>query len=416
MDVINTHSKIFANYCDAVRQLRDGKFSISILDAPPNEQIEAFSTELKLLAEWLECRFEEFHKLQEVSAEISSGNLLDDVLESIYNSFHKIIPYDRIGCALISDDRTRVQAFWAKTNAPEKMKIARGYSAILYGSSLETILHTAEPRILNDLEAYLEEHPNSHSTKLIVAEGILSSLTCPLLVDGKSIGFLFFSSMGKNTYLDIHQRVFLYIARQVSVLIEKSRLYQKIYNLNLQLTQALDQLKIQSSRDSLTGILNRSSIMEFLGQQLQQAKRKKQQVSIVMIDIDFFKSINDSHGHFGGDMALKEITKDINRNLRDCDRLGRFGGEEFLVVLGDTNAESAFKVSERIRKSVAELNLKYNGIYFKTTISLGVMTSHLNDNRQSDELIAQADAALYQAKRSGRNRVVMAENNEAIEL
>ena len=100
--------------------------------------------------------------------------------------------------------------------------IKKGYTAFLSGSSLEGVLTTQQPRILNDLQLYLAENPNSLSTKLIVSEGIQSSLTCPLIADGKPIGFLFFSSKEKNTYIDAHQKTFINLASQISFLVEKA--------------------------------------------------------------------------------------------------------------------------------------------------------------------------------------------------
>lgn len=241
-------------YSDAIRKLKEGHFSISFPDEMTNSAFIDFESELLQLATWLEVRFTEFGKLQEISAEISQGSLLDDVLERIYSTFKQVIPFDRIGCALISDDQQMVKAHWAKTDQPEKIKLTQGYTSLLAGSSLEPILYSQQPRILNDLSEYLASHPNSKSTRLIVAEGIQSSLTCPLIADAQPVGFLFFSSKQKNTYLDAHQRIFIHIARQVSVLIEKSRLYQHIYELNKQLLDAMQLLKEQSCRDALTQI------------------------------------------------------------------------------------------------------------------------------------------------------------------
>ena len=137
------------------------------------------------------------------------------------------------------------------------VKLKGGYTAKMAGSSLQQILETGHPRILNDLETYLAEHPNSAPTKLIVEEGMRSSLTCPLTAQGKPVGFLFFTSMEKNTYQSIHQDTFLQIAGQISIMIEKSRLYQQLYELNQKLLLAQRALEHQTTHDALTGIYNR---------------------------------------------------------------------------------------------------------------------------------------------------------------
>jgi diguanylate cyclase (GGDEF)-like protein len=396
-------------YSDAVRKLKEGQFSISFPVEETNTTFIDFESALLQLAAWLEVRFTEFNKLQEISADISQGSLLDDVLERIYNTFKQVIPFDRIGCALISDDQQIVKAHWAKTDHPEKIKLAHGYTSQLAGSSLEPILHSQQPRILNDLSEYLVSHPNSTSTRLMVAEGIQSSLTCPLIADAQPIGFLFFSSKQKNTYLDAHQRIFIHIARQVSILIEKSRLYQHIYELNKQLLDAMQLLKEQSCRDALTQIFHRGAIMEFMQQSLKSGIRKKQPVSVIMADLDHFKSINDTYGHGMGDTVLKCVTRTITTQLRSYDSVGRYGGEEFLIVLGDANAENAVLVAERIRHAIAALQFEHSSGNLTVTISMGISCSdNKNESKDENTLLVQADTALYHAKNSGRNRVSIA--------
>ena len=112
------------------------------------------------------------------------------------------------------------------------MLIDRNYAAPLEGSSLRVLLETGRPRILNDLEEYLREHPESASTRLVVREGMRSSLTCPLIARGKPIGFMFFSSMTPEAYRDAHVDLFLAIAGQLAVIVEKGRLYQQLVELN----------------------------------------------------------------------------------------------------------------------------------------------------------------------------------------
>ena len=398
-----------AAYREAIKQIKEGNCSLSFPNDTHEEPILDFESEFIQLAAWLDARFDEFNKIQELSTEISKGSVLDDVLNRIYDTFHKIIPYDRIGCALISDDHEKVIAHWTKTNYPEKTRIKKGYTALLTGSSLEEVLITQQPRIINDLKLYLTDHPKSLSTQLIVSEGIQSSLTCPLIADGKPVGFLFFSSKEKNTYIDAHQKIFISIARQISVLIEKSRLYQHIHDLNNQLITALAQLKEQSSRDALTGIFHRGAIMEFLKNTLGKDARKKQPTTVILADIDHFKHINDTYGHIIGDTVLKEVSKNLTSNLRSYDCVGRYGGEEFLIILGETNTSDALLITERIRQAISELKFERDNDRFSLTMSFGVSCSdNIEHSKTEETLLLEADCALYHAKNNGRNRVCIA--------
>lgn len=287
--------------------------------------------------------------------------------------------------------------------------IKKGYTAFLSGSSLEGVLTTQQPRILNDLQLYLAENPNSLSTKLIVAEGIQSSLTCPLIADGKPIGFIFFSSKEKNTYIDAHQKTFINLASQISFLVEKSRLYQRIYDINNQLVNALAQLKEQSSRDALTGVFHRGAIMEFLKNTIEKDTRKKQPTTVILADIDHFKHVNDTYGHVAGDTALKEVSKSLTNHLRSHDCVGRYGGEEFLIILGETNATDALLIIERIRQAISDLKFERNEGNFSVTMSFGIACSDNTSHIKTEEtLLLEADSALYHAKNEGRNRVCIA--------
>jgi diguanylate cyclase (GGDEF)-like protein len=248
------------------------------------------------------------------------------------------------------------------------------------------------------------------STQLIVAEGIRSSLTCPLIANGKPLGFLFFSSREKNTYRDLHQDIFLQIAGQVSVLIEKSQLYQQIFELNRRLIEAHQQLKEQSMRDALTGALNRGAVLELLENRLCLAGRQKQPVTVIMADIDHFKAINDSHGHLAGDAVLRAVVTAIDKVLRDYDRVGRYGGEEFLIILDDTGGDTACQIAERIRKAVEALEVLHEGKVIRLSLSQGVALA--GSGESPNHLLSRADAALYRAKREGRNRCCLAAVDE----
>lgn len=178
------------------------------------------------LRDRLRQREEEFARLLRITERINQGVMLEEVLEFLYAEMQQVIPYDRIGFSLIDRPRGAVVARWARSDRP--MSLKTGYEAPLTGSTLERIIETMEPRIINDLEAYLREKPGSESTRLIVDEGIRSSLTCPLIVRGKPVGFVFFSSVDKGTYSKVHVTFFQQIAGQLATIVEKGRLYSEL--------------------------------------------------------------------------------------------------------------------------------------------------------------------------------------------
>ncbi len=170
---------------------------------------------------------------------------------------------------------------------------------------------------------------------------------------------------------------------------------------NEALSEANEQLMKLASIDSLTGIANRRTIFEALGRAMSHAVRSQRPLSILMLDIDYFKALNDTHGHIAGDAVLKSIAAQLKAALRLGDEVGRYGGEEFLVVLPETDADEAQHVAERIRSQIAASSC--DGI--TATVSLGASTLG-KKHSTSEQLIDHADRALYEAKRGGRNRVV----------
>ncbi len=215
---------------EAAQAMRRGHFSVE-LPTGADDEVARLTAALAELGSTLERKFEELAALSRVTERINAGLLIEDVLGHVYDSFRPIIPYDRIGFSLIDQDGATVRAIWARSDAPG-LGIGAGYAAALAGSSLEPILESGVPRVLNDLEAYLREHPQSDSTRRVVEEGMRSSLTCPIMAMGKRVGFLFFSSRQKGTYADLHVQLFQQIAGQLSTIVEKSRLYQELLELN----------------------------------------------------------------------------------------------------------------------------------------------------------------------------------------
>lgn len=162
-------------------------------------------------------------------------------------------------------------------------------------------------------------------------------------------------------------------------------------------------------QDNLTGLGNRSAYEKCLQREIELAQRQQSPLSLIIIDIDNFKAINDAYGHSSGDRALKTLADTINQTLRRSDIAFRFGGEEFVLLLSNSDAEAARIVAERVRTAVAE-TLCHDGRHgFGFTISLGI--AQLAESEQSYHLFERADMALYQAKQTGRNMTVCAPLN-----
>lgn len=167
-------------------------------------------------------------------------------------------------------------------------------------------------------------------------------------------------------------------------------------------------LLLMTQNDALTGVHNRRFLEEKLLDEIRRSKRYNIDLSVIMLDIDFFKRINDVYGHQHGDFVLKALADNIGSNTRKTDFLTRYGGEEFCLILTDTNLDAAMSSAEQIRKNIEALDISYKGIIVNLTVSLGVAALEAG-SEDVDELLDNADTALYQAKNSGRNKVVVFE-------
>jgi two-component system, cell cycle response regulator len=201
-----------------------------------------------------------------------------------------------------------------------------------------------------------------------------------------------------------------YMVKPVSMAELRSRLRsgQRVLKLQQELIAARDQLKHEATHDALTGVRNRGGVIEQLEIEHARALREKTALSVILFDVDHFKCINDEHGHPTGDDVLREITRRPRSILRSYDGLGRYGGEEFLIVMPGLDAEDALVAAERVRRSIGTTPLDTRSGPLEVTVSMGVSSLIRGIEESAEGLIGRADAALYEAKRTGRNRVVVA--------
>ena len=249
-------------------------------------------------------------------------------------------------------------------------------------ASLLTHVESISNRLSNSPESYVVDGDNS------AAIPVLADAVVPLIYQGNFIGLLLVRSdditrvWAENELLLLHT-----VADQLAVAVHHAHLYS--------------QMQQQALTDGLTGCYNRRSFELQLERDLHLATRMRQPLSLIMLDLDNFKHINDQAGHDAGDVALCMLADNLRSELRAVDTAARFGGDEFVIILPQANSEGALLVAERLRKRMAEIEVPNFG---QVTASLGVATFPLHASSR-DTLVVAADRALYSSKNSGRNRV-----------
>jgi len=218
-------------------------------------------------------------------------------------------------------------------------------------------------------------------------EGAQTYMAVPMIIDNKLIGVLAIEDLPTSDF-----EKFTILAAQFSLEMRRIILYERV-----------EQMAIT---DGLTKAFAKRHMMERLGEEFERSARHNFNISFVMIDIDYFKNYNDTYGHLVGDVVLKEIVMLIKKSTREVDLIGRFGGEEFCIILPETKKEEALLVSERIREIVEKHKFKAYDEMTDVSVSIGIAT-YPQDCKTAEDLIENSDKALYMAKSRGRNKVCL---------
>jgi len=188
---------------------------------------------------------------------------------------------------------------------------------------------------------------------------------------------------------------------------------KRLVDLQAELLSAREALREQATRDPLTHLWNRSSILDLLGRELSRTERERRPLGVVLVDLDHFKDVNDQHGHLAGDAVLREFARRMVAAVRQYDAIGRYGGEEFLILLPGCDEENSFLQAERLRAQLAGTEMSLNETSIRLTASFGVTSAIPGLGWTPECLIRKADEALYTAKNHGRNRVELLSSVEA---
>lgn len=240
------------------------------------------------------------------------------------------------------------------------------------------------------LNAYLHD-------PLVIALNANELVIMPLKAKDKVNGLIVADNIfTKKTVTPDDLRIFMMLANQAGLAIENSQLYEMVKN--------------KSHTDALTSLWNHGFFQNKLSEDIQLAREQNVPLSLIIVDIDNFKALNDTYGHQNGDIVLKEIARILKESCREADSPCRYGGEEFSIILPQINKEQAFGIAERIRQRVEQLTFTDFSLYnaVKVTTSIGI-ASFPTDADNKKDLIAQADRAMYKAKFGGKNQTFMAE-------
>ncbi|MEW6417054.1 MAG: diguanylate cyclase [Nitrospirota bacterium] len=256
----------------------------------------------------------------------------------------------------------------------------------LKGTLLDIVVKNKEPFYLSDVRDYRAP------IMPFKTDNIGSVFALPLLYEKDLLGILTFLSEKTNALNPYQIELLEVLGNQASTSIANARFHAEIERLAI--------------TDGLTGIFNHRHFQERLSQEFSRLERFSEPLSILILDIDNFKDINDTYGHPVGDSVLKAVADVIKKTIRNIDISARYGGEEFAVILLNTGARGALNMAERLRKAVMDKTFSAENKTFRVTVSIGISTCP-DDGKRKEELIERADKALYHAKRTGRNRSIL---------
>jgi diguanylate cyclase (GGDEF)-like protein len=326
----------------------------------------------------------EVETLRQVAAAISASLNMEETVKRILEETRRIIPYDSGTVEIVQPDRLKIIGGYGFDNIAEVLNIYIRYPD-------ETSLSTKAVRekrtiMTNDVAKDFPVFNQPHKDKVIH-----SWMAIPLVRFDEVIGLMALDSFKPNAYSQKHVRLAELVGVHVAIALENARLHEEAYQMAME--------------DFLTGLGSRHRFQMEGRILFESARRSADCLGIIMMDIDFFKKVNDEFGHPTGDEVLKRIALVLKNNLRGMDLIARYGGEEFLAILPSTSEEETFSVAEKLRTLVEQLD--HPEFPQSVTVSAGCFAGIPGSHDTLDGFVSWADKALYRSKAEGRNRTTV---------
>jgi diguanylate cyclase (GGDEF)-like protein len=328
---------------------------------------------------------QEFEALYQVSRAMASSLELQEILERISRSVSGLLEGRAMALMLLGPDGHSLTTV-AGYNLPEETPEMAGRAA--WSSPSVAAVREKRPIAIGELGS---DDGYAEWVAAVTARGYRSFLAIPLIVQDRALGCMNVYGTDPHNFGEDEVQLFSTFASQAAVSIENARLFEETRQLAI--------------TDPLTGLANHRQFYNQLSREVRRAQRYERPLSLLMLDLDLFKQFNDRYGHLAGDQALREVAEVLRQNARSVDILARYGGEEFALILPETDLKRATSQAERVRAAVATFPFLGAGAGpGSLSVSIGVAALH-GKMRKGQELVHDADQALYRAKAQGRNRI-----------
>ncbi len=368
---------------NVARAIADGAYDRRVETGAYDELGELART-LNRMAAAIGDKTERLHALNEVALVVTSSLSLKEILDQIM-LYGMPLSGARGVCISFYDDSTQRFHDWVTRGLPEHYVVSMAFPP---GGLADEVVRRGDYLLSDDLPGTL--HPLS---PLARAEGIRSIICLPLMRGHQCLGVICFYRNDRDTFGFEEIELIKTFSHLAAHAIQNARLHARTVDM--------------AETDVLTGLYNRRKLEQRLREEIVRAQRAHRSVALVLLDLDRFKNINDTHGHLGGDTVLKALATVFTREIRDIDLVARVGGEEFMFVLSETDGEGAMRVAERIRRAVENHVITLpDGTRLRVTASLGI-ACYPQTAGSTEALMANADWAMYAAKKGGRNRTVL---------
>ena len=358
------------------------------VDSLPKELEESLNREILALNEKHEKQLKEQRVLNSISQLLNRSHTLAELSKNALNLISKVLRAERGYIVLRNQDKKCFDLI-AKRNFQRSNEATLSSPNDIYSDTLvKRCYENREFLIIDDVEGS-QTLSDAHS---IDASSVRIIAVIPLHHLEEVIGVIYLDSSSQSHCFEQQHKPFLEtFAAHTSIALNNVQLYKR------------------ATTDDLTGLYTRQYIDERLAQEIERTKRYQRPFCILMVDLDHFKHVNDTYGHGTGDFVLQIVSDILTQDLRDTDIAGRLGGDEFIIILGETQQDGAANFAERIREKIESKPIEKDNNLMKVTASIGLACYKKSYNDQFVRLIEDADKALYQAKSNGRNKVVISE-------